>query len=1288
MAGDEDSLNKVTDDVAKLAEEQRRSAEEAAKMQETLKNIEKFMASMVANQNSSVPTQPPQPHSLPASGVILPEAISNSVQDNLRVAANPSPVTTNQEAGTVGQGLSGASVRVSTTQHKLNTPKMTDGMTFKEYKGLVDIWQLMVDTPEEKQALLLLFELPQKDNHGGLQNIVKETVGMQNLAKPEGVQKLLACLKEILESPTFLRLMEWIDKADNFQQKNGWTIQKTITEWKMLKNEALNEFNINLVGPLAAGKLLKACRNSIPADQLAMITAPYNLESTTIETDIENCIRKYAQTVSANSKVKGVHLCNLDVNGDKKRDLEDTNDSDDEVGFTSGPAKKKAKGKFKKDKKEFDKKRKEASDKGGCTYCFKLEHKVAECIDRKNYFENLRKKTLASGKPWRLRDGRWLYPDGHIFDPITKTVTKCDDPVSINNVQEVEISRIHKTAKVLDIDPRDCLFEGDLQTGVITGAYYTSELPPMPTKEEENVYDIKHVTDELREIFFTADNMENKAILDTGCAKSVAGKTWTERFLNSILEEDKKYIVITKSNARFRFGDGVIHGSSRRIIAPVYFGSVRKFIAFDQVEADISLLISWPAMIKLDITIKAKLLLAMTPGDNKFKITYLKGHPWVSVTKNESKNDVMDTALAKIMFTCVDNSSKKQPSDEENLCSVEESCGICNDILTIEASNTSDVRLAEEIVINEILKVMMESKVFDKDKIANQLKSLHIHMACPPQERFIVTLKTAKVYRSEMETVIDDIYQECLSKDCKARRETQYVPKTCFKVPTHIGQRVAADLKIRTGKGKRDVLWIVDLATGFARSTIINNKTPEEVSKKLISAWYGAGYPRIEELITDNGPEFTDQPFTQLLQRLNIKHTVTSGYTPEQNGVCERIHGICDQNQIRISETHPNISDDEALVWATNAYNYTEMKTGHSSTSLVFGHNNQLSGLLELAPTELEDVYLPPSIAENLMAREVAIANHYTIKMQQKFRHAILSKVRPTHDRKPVGSWVWFKRSNEKEWRGPGQITEAMKGQISVKVGKYYYPARHEDCFRLTKSQIEKLQLELELTEPDLINAVVKPVDDEKRTDTEILTEIIQETIPLSVQGSNSQEPEAGDGPVATNPSPGLNSQEPEAGNGPVATNPSPGFNCQEPEAGDSPVSTNPSPEDSEGESPGLSGPTSSLTPASNLNDADVQSIPPHSEHEPIRTLTDPPILTETTTRKSTRIRTIHNYAELAGIKSRTKATAKTFAYKKPTSGPPQDHCRTFEYHFRTLGTPQNPSSPIRTPQDPILQFY
>ena len=286
-----------------------------------------------------------------------------------------------------------------------------------------------------------------------------------------------------------------------------------------------------------------------------------------------------------------------------------------------------------------------------------------------------------------------------------------------------------------------------------------------PSEKEEKVYDIKHVSDEFGEIFFTAENMENKAILHTGCAKSVAGKTWSERFLNSILEEDKKYILVTKSNARFRFGDGVIHGSSRCIIAPVYFGSARKFTAFDQVEADISLLISWPAMIKMNIIIKAMLLLAMSPGDNKFKITYLKGHPWVSVTKNESINDVMDIALAKIMFTCVDKSSKKKISGSV-LCTIEESCGICNDILTTETSNPSDVHLAEDIVINEILKVMMESKLFDKDKFADQLKSLHIHMACPPQERFITTLKTVKVYRSEMETVIDHIYQECLSKDC------------------------------------------------------------------------------------------------------------------------------------------------------------------------------------------------------------------------------------------------------------------------------------------------------------------------------------------------------------------------------------------------------------------------------------------------------------------------------------------------------------------------------------------
>ena len=39
-------------------------------------------------------------------------------------------------------------------------------------------------------------------------------------------------------------------------------------------------------------------------------------------------------------------------------------------------------------------------------------------------------------------------------------------------------------------------------------------------------------------------------------------------------------------------------------------------------------------------------------------------------------------------------------------------------------------------------------------------------------------------------------------------------------------------------------------------------------------------------------------------------------------------------------------------------------------------------------------------------------------------------------------------------------------------------------------------------------------------------------------------------------------------------------------------------------------------------------------------------------------------------------------------SGPPQDQGRTSEYPLSTLGTPQNPSSPIRTRQDTILRFY
>ena len=136
MAGDADPLNKVTDDGAKPAEEQRRSAAEASKIQESCswQSLQSRLPQLpISHQNH-----------IHFSHLESFDPISNSVSDNLQVAASPYPGNAYQEAGPGEQGYPGASVRVSTTKRKLNTPKMIEGMTFKENKDLLDIWQLII----------------------------------------------------------------------------------------------------------------------------------------------------------------------------------------------------------------------------------------------------------------------------------------------------------------------------------------------------------------------------------------------------------------------------------------------------------------------------------------------------------------------------------------------------------------------------------------------------------------------------------------------------------------------------------------------------------------------------------------------------------------------------------------------------------------------------------------------------------------------------------------------------------------------------------------------------------------------------------------------------------------------------------------------------------------------------------------------------------------------------------------------------------------------------------------
>ena len=126
------------------------------------------------------------------------------------------------------------------------------------------------------------------------------------------------------------------------------------------------------------------------------------------------------------------------------------------------------------------------------------------------------------------------------------------------------------------------------------------EGPPWPEECFVSSLESTRVDDQIFDVNWTSE-IKDKAIIDSGCSKSVAGSTWFEGFMETLSDQDKKAILKLESNAKFKFGGHGIYHSQALVTAPVYVGGKRIFIRFDVVETDIPLLISLKVMKKLEM---------------------------------------------------------------------------------------------------------------------------------------------------------------------------------------------------------------------------------------------------------------------------------------------------------------------------------------------------------------------------------------------------------------------------------------------------------------------------------------------------------------------------------------------------------------------------------------------------------------------------------------------------------------------------------------------------------------
>ncbi|XP_062589262.1 uncharacterized protein K02A2.6-like [Saccostrea cucullata] len=128
---------------------------------------------------------------------------------------------------------------------------------------------------------------------------------------------------------------------------------------------------------------------------------------------------------------------------------------------------------------------------------------------------------------------------------------------------------------------------------------------------------------------------------------------------------------------------------------------------------------------------------------------------------------------------------------------------------------------------------------------------------------------------------------EDMVERCSACASTRNTPKESPLHPwiwaSRPGQRVHIDYAEYKGQS---FLVIVDSYSKWLEVIPVKSTTSSNTIEKLRTWFASVGIP--EEIVSDNGPQFTSSEFQDFMKHSGVKHTLVPPYHPQSNGLAER----------------------------------------------------------------------------------------------------------------------------------------------------------------------------------------------------------------------------------------------------------------------------------------------------------------------------------------------------------------------------------------------------------------
>ena len=134
------------------------------------------------------------------------------------------------------------------------------------------------------------------------------------------------------------------------------------------------------------------------------------------------------------------------------------------------------------------------------------------------------------------------------------------------------------------------------------------------------------------------------------------------------------------------------------------------------------------------------------------------------------------------------------------------------------------------------------------------------------------------------------------------------------------------------------IIVLTDYGTRWAEAKAVRNATAESVAKFLIeSIFLKHGFPK--QIVSDRGSQFLSNLVTSLLKELNVKHTPSTSFHPQTNGLTERFNKTL--TDILSMYTSKSQNDwDKYIPYALFSYNTSvQASTNETPFKLVYARD-------------------------------------------------------------------------------------------------------------------------------------------------------------------------------------------------------------------------------------------------------------------------------------------------------------------------------------------------------------